>query len=314
MSARVRVHAYGTESGPYTRPCTGIIRALYSWGLSLGAACTCARTVLCVCVCVCVAKSFSGSRSVLLSLSCCPVFSLSFSFSSAYLYMYVRVCWEHKGVHVYTRTRALASPGLTGLHVCVARWRSRERCPRDYVYMCVRARIRESGINPGLLVVCAPPAVQIQNPTHTTQLIPTPLPPFRLHLVALTSLPSLGVSCVCSTDGTKRSLQGVSESARPPIFAIRIDRGSLKILVNLRLTEVPVIVADSLFISKDDVNLGKMRRYQSFKDFPLLNVPALRRSMSLIFCIVLCINGYFIYIICDKRKRIEVERVKNAGH
>jgi len=48
MSERVRVHAYGTESGPYTRPCTGIIRALYSWGLSLGAARTCADRVVCV--------------------------------------------------------------------------------------------------------------------------------------------------------------------------------------------------------------------------------------------------------------------------
>jgi len=91
------------------------------------------------------------------------------------------------------------------------RWRSREPVPlptcarvraraRARAPVCVRgrARIRESGINPGLLVVCAPPAVQIQNPTHTTQLIPTrpPAPPLAAPLVALASLPSLGVSCV----------------------------------------------------------------------------------------------------------------------
>lgn len=130
---------------------------------------------------VCVAKSFSGS-GLALSLSLSPD-SLALPLSCVY------VC-QAQGcntlAHIYAS--ALASPSLTGLHVC-ARIRVRVRELRP----CACARTRESGINPGLLVVCAPPAVQIQNPTHTTQLILThPLFTLsRLHLVALTTLPSL---------------------------------------------------------------------------------------------------------------------------
>lgn len=111
--------------------------------------------------------------------------SLSFPFACVYVCTYVYMCQTQGcNAHIYT----FASSSLTGLHVRArVRVRARESRP------CACARTRESGINPGLLVVCAPPAVQIQNPTHTTQLILThPLFTLsRLHLVALTSLPSL---------------------------------------------------------------------------------------------------------------------------
>jgi len=109
------------------------------------------------------------------------------------------MCVRHKGA-TYTHT-----------HVCTcvtefdrpARMRPRSRS-RARLRPCAYARTRETGINPGLLVVCAPPAVQIQNPTHTTQLILThPLFTLsRLHLAALT----LSVSCVFSTDSSERYL------------------------------------------------------------------------------------------------------------
>lgn len=90
-----------------------------------------------------------------------------------------------KGAHMHTCTCVTGFDRTACMHS-----RSRALCA------CMCVGIRESGINPGLLVVCAPPAVQIQNPTHTTQLIltpPSPLPspassPFRP--LATTSSPS----------------------------------------------------------------------------------------------------------------------------
>jgi len=153
--------------------------------------------------CVCVgAHSFVCPLCFSLSLSLSPSpppprlsLSLSLSLSLPLSCM----CVRHKGA-TYTHT-----------HVCTcvtefdrpARMRPRSRS-RARLRPCAYARTRETGINPGLLVVCAPPAVQIQNPTHTTQLILThPLFTLsRLHLAALT----LSVSCVFSTDSSERYL------------------------------------------------------------------------------------------------------------
>jgi hypothetical protein len=131
MSARVRVHAYGTESGPYTRPCTGIIRALYSWGLSLGAADVRVRAALCMCV----AKSFSGSRSASLPRSPLSVLSVSLSLPACN-----RMCARMR-VYVRARARARAHP---------------PRARRTHTYVrpsYTRARIRELA-SPGLTEYC----------------------------------------------------------------------------------------------------------------------------------------------------------------
>lgn len=169
--ARIRDGGAGRIRGP-ARGLSGLcIRGDYLWA---------PRVRVRTGPCVCVAKSFSGSALVLsLFLPPTPPRPPQFSL----FLQRACTCARHEGV-THTRAFALASPSLTGLHV-----RARARGSRP----CACARTRESGINPGLLVVCAPPAVQIQNPTHTTQLILThPLfAPSRLHLVALTSPPSL---------------------------------------------------------------------------------------------------------------------------
>ena len=171
----------GQKAGRIRGPARGLsglcIRGDYLWAPRVHV-----RAVLCVCV----AKSFSGSGLV-------PSLSLSLSLPLSCM------CVRHKGA-TYTHT-----------HVCTcvtefdrpARMRPRSRS-RARLRPCAYARTRETGINPGLLVVCAPPAVQIQNPTHTTQLILThPLFTLsRLHLAALT----LSVSCVFSTDSSERYL------------------------------------------------------------------------------------------------------------
>ena len=173
----------GQKAGRIRGPARGLsglcIRGDYLWAPRVHV-----RAVLCVCV----AKSFSGSGLV-------PSLSLSLSLSLPLSCM----CVRHKGA-TYTHT-----------HVCTcvtefdrpARMRPRSRS-RARLRPCAYARTHETGINPGLLVVCAPPAVQIQNPTHTTQLILThPLFTLsRLHLAALT----LSVSCVFSTDSSERYL------------------------------------------------------------------------------------------------------------
>lgn len=91
---------------------------------------------------------------------------------------------------IHTRTRCTCVTGFDR----TARMRSRSRGSASSAPVSMCECVRESGINPGLLVVCAPPpAVQIQNPTHTTQLILNPrspsftlLPPSRPHLASLT--------------------------------------------------------------------------------------------------------------------------------
>lgn len=185
MSARprrVRVHAYTRHRkrgrsirarGP-ARGLSGLcIRGDYLWAPRVRVRTPVPRAR--VCVCMRAAKSFSGSGLVLF-LS--RRFSLSLSFSRFLSLSCVYVCrtqgYSHtRATHTHD-SRVLASPGFD---------RTAHVCARELVVcvcVCTRAYIGESGINPGLLVVCAPPAVQIQNPTHTTQLILTL--PSRPHL------------------------------------------------------------------------------------------------------------------------------------